>query len=201
MSLSRVFFCFSLLSWFGLLAASEALAFRPDTHPEELAPIDKRSKVNPELTPSKKAALAKLKGTVPDARVTFNEKLGTPSWVASPKSLLTGPRGFSKSTPAAGANVLAENTPHRAVKVFLNEHSGLYGYNANVLDNAKVVRSYAAAHNGVQTTVWEQQVQGISVYESVLIGHVTANQELINLASTFVSDPTTAAMLVMPASL
>ena len=91
--------------------------------------------------------------------------------------------------------MLPENTPHRPVKTFLNEHTALYGFGPDILDAAKIKRNFATAHNGVETTIWEQQVGGVPVYESVLIGHVTANQELINISSTFISDPSRAATL------
>lgn len=190
-SFRRFFFgCIALLAVF-----PTAFAFQKAAHSEELPPVDKRARVSKELSAAKQAALGQLKAVVPGARVTFHEKLGTPAWVASPQSFLTGPKGLSKAGRVPVAPVLPENTPYRPVKAFLNEHSALYGYGPAILDTARVKRSFASSHNGVQTTVWEQQVDGIPVYESVLIGHVTANQELINLSSSFVPDPDKAAVL------
>ena len=45
-----------------------------------------------------------------------------------------------------------------------------------------------SAHNGLRTVVWEQQVEGIPVFEGVLISHTTRDGALVNLSSRFVRD-------------
>jgi len=45
----------------------------------------------------------------------------------------------------------------------------------------------------LKTVVWEEQVDGVSVFEAVLIAHTTKNGELVTLSSQFVPDPVGAA--------
>src|SRR5262249_244981 len=40
-------------------------------------------------------------------------------------------------------------------------------------------------HNGLRTVVWQQQLDGIPVFESVLIGNTTKRGELVSLSSQF----------------
>ena len=50
-------------------------------------------------------------------------------------------------------------------------------------------RIVVGAHNGLHTVVWQQQVEGIPVFEGVLISHTTREGALVNLSSRFVRDP------------
>ena len=56
-----------------------------------------------------------------------------------------------------------------------------------------VKRDYITAHNGLRTVVWEQQLDGIAVFEAVLISHTTGRGELVSLSSQFVQDASSAA--------
>ena len=87
----------------------------------------------------------------------------------------------------------AADDPHRATKAFLREQAGLFGHGPEVLDQARVARDFTTPHSGLKTVVWEQQVDGVPVFEAVLISHTTRNGELVNLSSQFLPDPTAAA--------
>ena len=89
---------------------------------------------------------------------------------------------------AAAAGVVPASDPHRPIKAFLNEHAQLFGHGAEALDNARVKRDYVTPHNGLRTVVWEQQLDGIPVFRSMLMGHVTKRGELVSIASQFLPD-------------
>src|SRR5262249_38768230 len=67
------------------------------------------------------------------------------------------------------------------------------------LASARVTRDDRTAHNGMRTVVWEQQLQGIAVFEAILISHTTRNDELINLTAQFLPDAARAATAAAPA--
>jgi hypothetical protein len=75
-----------------------------------------------------------------------------------------------------------------AVK-FLDEHVALFGYGAGALASAKITRESTGAHNGLRRVVWQQQLDGIPVFNAVLIGNITRRGELVTLASQFLPNP------------
>ncbi|MDB6110653.1 MAG: hypothetical protein JWR69_2403, partial [Pedosphaera sp.] len=85
--------------------------------------------------------------------------------------------------------------PHRIAKAFLREHSGLFGYGAEALDDsqARVKREFTTQHNGMTTVVWEQSVDGVPVFEALLTAHTTRQGELVSIGSQFVVNPRLAA--------
>jgi hypothetical protein len=66
--------------------------------------------------------------------------------------------------------------------------SRVLGTEPDVLDRASKKRDYQDKHNGLRTTVWQQVVDGIPVFEAVLKAHTTARGELVNIGSTWVPD-------------
>ncbi len=166
-------------SGFGLLAAIN-LAF----HSSETAPLPDFDKRTPAASP-KPTAPAGL-------NVSRDPITGAPKFVTAARGFLTAPGSPSKTT-AAKSRAAVGGDPHQTLKTFLNEHASLYGHGAEVLATATVTRDFTAAHNGLRTTVWQQQVDGIPVFRSVLVAHVTAKGELVNVASRFIPDPAAAA--------
>lgn len=129
----------------------------------------------------------------PALQVSRDPVTGAPKLVKADRGFLTGPGGLGKTVSATALAAVAPADPHRALKAFLNEHAARYGHGAEVLPAATVTRDFTAPHNGLRTTVWQQQVDGIPVFESVLVAHVTKKGELVNVASQFIPDPITAA--------
>src|SRR5207244_10197645 len=101
-------------------------------------------------------------------------------------------RALSARSPLAVQGT-STNDPYQPVKAFLNEHSALFGHDATLLSSAKISRDGVAAHNGLRTTVWQQMLDGIPVFESVLIGNTTKRGELVSLSSQFLPNPAAAA--------
>ena len=182
----------AILSWVCLiLAGPRAWAIRPPAQ-EPLANFDKRTAAAaPAAGPA--AAVAALQARLPKARVDFEIITGSPKMVSGTDGFLTGPDGHGGGVSAATAAQFAADDPHRATKAFLQEHRALFGHGPEVLQPARLLRQYVTPHNGLNTVVWEQQVDGIGVFEAVLISHTTRQGELVNLSSQFVPDPVAAA--------
>src|SRR6187397_3033014 len=95
----------------------------------------------------------------------------------------------------AALNAIEKNDPHRATKAFLRQHRDLFGHGPEAVEAAKVKRDFITAHNGLHSVVWEQSLDGIPVFEGVLISHTTAKGELVSISSHLVSDTARTALL------
>ena len=160
----------------------------------DLANFDKRRATGGDaFSPAAEQAAAVniLEARSPGTRVDWDDILGSPRFILNERSFLSGPDGADEHLiPNARPDPLAGD-PHKAIKRFLNENSGLFGFNAAILSEARVSREFTTAHNGLRTVVWEQQLDGIPVFEAVLYGHIGRNGELVSLCSRFL--PTLAA--------
>ena len=149
-----------------MLSASRGWAFLPPAR-TPLPNIDPHSAAvagSGAITAEQTQAAAELRSRLPRARVDFDEVTGAPAMVSVMNSLLTGAQGAGKAIAAATLAAVPANEPHRVTKAFLREHSKLFGYGPEVLDQAAVKREFVGAHNGLKTVVWEQQVEGIPVF-------------------------------------
>ncbi|HZQ48164.1 MAG TPA: hypothetical protein VFC07_14200, partial [Verrucomicrobiae bacterium] len=180
-----------------LLALGPAHAFALPSQAEvELSNFDKRlENIHPSAASAMdhRTALANLRGRLPEARVDFDELIGSPKWISSPHGFLTGPDGHGGGISARSLAEFSTDDPYHVTKAFLKEHSELFGHGPEALAGARVKREFVSAHNGLRTVVWEQQVDGIPVFEALLISHLTRNGELVNVASHFLPAPEQAA--------
>lgn len=138
-------------------------------------------------------AADRLRDRMPGLRIDFDDRTGSPKFIAAREGFLTGPNGEGRAIPATAAQAVPAGDPHRAIKAFLNEHAGLFEHNAQALTTARLKRDFATGHNGLRTVIWQQELDGLPVYEAVLAGHITRQGELVNLSSQFLPDPEAAA--------
>lgn len=146
------------------------------------------------------AAVGAFQTWVPDIKVDFDSLSGSPRSIASTTAFLTGPAGEGYGVSAATLAKIAADDPYRTVKLFLTERAQLFGYGAEALDSARLARDYTTPHNGMRTVVWEQQAQGIRIYDAQLVANTTKAGELINISSLFIPNPAQAALAGTPAS-
>jgi uncharacterized repeat protein (TIGR01451 family) len=165
------------------LASSAHAQLRPTTHAPK-PDYDKRAPAQ-QTDPAAQKALVDLKSQLSSAAVDFDGLLGTPKFARSQDGFLTGPNGEGRAVSAKSLQAISASDPDRGVKAFLNEHSSLYGHGAEALVAAKITRTSITPHNGLRTVVWQQQLDGIPVFESVLIGNTTKRGELVSLSSQF----------------
>ncbi len=150
----------------------------------ELANFDLREVAIQNATNAEQeTATVRLKAAVPNLKIGWDDRLRTPKIIASTRGYLSGPNGAGGGISRKAADALPVSEPHRAVKAFLNDHAALFGHGAEVLITTRVERDFSTAHNGLRTVVWVQELDGISVFESTLIGHITKHGELVNLSS------------------
>src|ERR1043166_5823616 len=103
------------------------------------------------IPPEHVDAVAGLQARVPELEIKRSRILNAPNFFSSRSSFLTGPDAAGLGVSSETAQKIPKDDPHRAVKAFLNEHAGLLGYGAEVLNGARVNRDYVAAHNGLHT--------------------------------------------------
>jgi len=177
----------------GLVSVASA-QLKP-SHEPTLPDFDNRAAATPPagFTAERNLAKARLTTMLPSVSVDYDRLTESPSFVRASDGFLSGPSGQGRALSATATQGLSANDPHLPVKAFLNEHSALFGHGAELLDNARVKRDYVDAHNGLRTVVWEQKLDGIPVFQAVLMGHTTGNGELVTLSSLFVPSPATAA--------
>jgi len=171
----------------GVLIAALASSADAQLRPTSNAPkpdYDKRAPAQQTDSAAEKAVVD-LKSQLSSAAVDFDRLLGTPKFARSQDGFLTGPNGEGRAVSAKSLQAISTSDPDRGVKAFLNEHASLFGHGAEALDAAKITRTSITPHNGLRTVVWQQQLDGIPVFESVLIGNTTKRGELVSLSSQF----------------
>jgi hypothetical protein len=134
-------------------------------------------------------ALANLKSSLPDARVDFDEILGSPAWIISTRGFLSGTNGVGRTVSPAAAVSFPATDPYRPVKSFLQQYQGLFGHGPEVMAAATVVREFTNSGNGLHTVVWSQRLDDIEIFDARLIAHITRNGELVSLSSRFIPAP------------
>src|SRR4051812_39040750 len=170
-----------------VLTGSLALGQIKPTHREDIVEIDRRVvlPVSASELSLQNAARAHLGAMLPSAVADIDPLLGVPAFVRASDGFLTGAGGSGRGVNSTIAQALPSADPYLAIKAFLNEHSGLFGQGAEMLNSARLSRDYVNPENGIQSVVWEQQLDGIPVFQSVLMGHITVAGELVSISSLF----------------
>ncbi len=154
-----------------------------------------------QLDALRESALNRLQARIPGIKVDLDEVLASPKIVCNELGFLSGPASEEEIlNPRTVQTLLQAKTddPHENIRRFLDENADLFGYNTAILDSARVSREYVTAHNSMRSVVWEQQLDGIPIFEAVLYGHITKNGELVSLCSQFVPNPAQAADAGVP---
>src|SRR5437899_3785278 len=69
-----------------------------------------------------KKGLAHLAELAPQADVSFDAIAGSPRWISSRESFLSGPNGLGKGISANAHRGIDRADVHKPIKAFLNEH-------------------------------------------------------------------------------
>jgi len=189
-----------LLPFFAVLVAG-TLPAAPAAGTERLRDFDRRGEQRGkavEWAPRQKDALDELKRRVPEIEAEIDSTVGSPKWLRARNGFLTGPNGEGRAVSAKAAQAFAPADADRPIKAVLHEHRELFGHGPEVLLSARRTRDYVTTHNRLRTVVWEQQLDGIPVYEAMLLANVTGLGELASLSSQFLPDLEQAAKLGTP---
>ena len=183
-----------------LILAQDLLAFQPPKH-DRLPDLDKRTELKePSATVDTKvqgravaADAAQLRTRLPEAQVDFDQITGAPKFIRARNGFLTDEDGRGRAVnPTTLASFNAAD-PDRAIKAFLRDYRNLFGHGDEALAAARVKRDFVTPHSGLRTVVWQQELDGIEVFDAVFIAHTTRRGELVNVASGFLPDPAQAA--------
>jgi hypothetical protein len=182
---------------------SNVCAFRAPDH-EELPNLDRRLEIAAQkakaaatnvvtVTISAKRlardeAATKLRARLPEVQIDYDEIIGSPKWIAARDGFLTGPGGAGRGGSATGGKTLPAADRHREIKAFVNEHAGLFGHDATMLERAKIKRESVGKHNGLRSIVWQQEHESIEVFGAVFLAHITKEGEVVNTSSQFMSN-------------
>jgi len=173
-----------------LAGLNPASGFQQPDQPE-LANFDKRARTaarNVEADESRRAALAHLKSRLPKAKLDWDEVIGSPAWIRSTESFLSGPNGEGGGIAAQTARKFDARERHAAIKAFIDDHRALFGHGPEALDQALLAREFTTPHNGLRTVVWRQHLDNIPVFDGLFTGHTTRHGELVSLCGRFVPD-------------
>src|SRR5207245_4197456 len=156
---------------------------------------------SPQLYSTRESALNRLQARIPGLKINLDEVVVSPKFIYNELGFLSGPSSegeiLNPRTLQSPQQPKADD-PQAPIKRFLNENADLFGYDATILDSARISREYVTAHSGMRTFVWEQQLDGIPIFEAELYGHITKNGELVSLCSQFVPNPAQAADAGVP---
>jgi uncharacterized repeat protein (TIGR01451 family) len=139
------------------------------------------------------AAQNTLRTRVPGLQVYFDEHTGAPKWIMSHAGFLTGPGASGLAISPQTTALYGTNDNYRATKAFIQEHQSLFGFGPEILSTAPVTQDSITAHNGLRTVIWQQDLDGIPLFETLLISHTTKREELVSISSQFVPNPSQAA--------
>ncbi|CAN5891254.1 hypothetical protein BH11VER1_BH11VER1_00780 [soil metagenome] len=128
-------------------------------------------------SPGQQAALKALQDRFPRVEVQFDALTSAPSHIMATGQTLTNAMGKDADAYAS-------------VRQFVNDHKELFGHNGAALAESRVTRDDITAHNGMRTVVWQQQVDGVPLYNTVLKANLTNDGALVTLGSHFMADPT-----------
>ncbi|MCS7090024.1 MAG: M36 family metallopeptidase [Limisphaera sp.] len=138
----------------------------------------------------REAALVRIQQVLPGVRVDCDPVVGSARFVRRTTGFLTGPVATWAGTSIAAVPAV---TPEAVVRAFLDAHRDLFGHGGEVLDSARIVRDTVSPHSGLRTVVWQQELGGLPLFEADLVANLTAQGELVSVASRMVAEPISAA--------
>jgi hypothetical protein len=158
-----------------MLCAGSAVAQKDSDKHDDFPNLDRRAPAFHGLTPAAPLgtaanaqahdrARASLDNKVKHIRIDRDELIGSPVFIGSSDSPLTGPSGAGLAVSQQTLQSIPDSDPYRAVKAFVDEYEPLFGHRSDVLAAARVTRDYVTAHNGMRTIKWQQQLDDIPVF-------------------------------------
>ena len=152
----------------------------------KLHDLDRRAAHIGKVTADRQAALTALRKRIPGVDVQFDPITGSANHVMATGRFLTTP--LDVQNPVNGDF-------YAPVRQFIDENAAVFGHGADALQGTRVTREDVTAHSGMRTVVWQQQVDGVPLYNTVLKANLTKDGALVMLGSHFMSNPVAATQL------
>ncbi len=145
------------------------------------------------LPPGKQVALERLRQHLPQVQIDFEPVTGSPKLIRAMDGFLTGRKGQGRGVSAQDTAGIPANDPNRGLKAFLKRNKELFGHGPEILEKLQLQRDFVVPHNGMRTTIWEQKLDAIPIFEAVLISHTTKQGELVQISCGLPADAAGAA--------
>ncbi|HEY3243433.1 MAG TPA: M36 family metallopeptidase [Phycisphaerae bacterium] len=129
-----------------------------------------------DLTARNRAA-ADLAAHVAGVRIDYDDVLDTPQYIGSPLRLLTD-KPADRPLDAK-----------RIVAGFVRDHADIVGIVPDELSAAVMERDFFTQHNGVRHFTYQQQIDGIDIFQAFVRTSVTPAGEIVNFSSLMLPRP------------
>lgn len=138
----------------------------------------------------REAAANSLRQKIPGVQIDFDPITGAPANITAVGKFLSKPDEASRTG----------TDPLNGVRGFIDANAALFGHDSNALKKGKsrVTREDLTGNSGLKTLVWQQELDGIPLFNTIFKANLTKNGEVVTLSSHFLNDPSTAAK--MPAT-
>ncbi|OYW76159.1 MAG: hypothetical protein B7Z37_09995 [Verrucomicrobia bacterium 12-59-8] len=164
-------------------AATKRNSFILDRAKKRLEEIDSRE-TQAEKAPAidRAKALEELRREIPGVQVDFD------AITRAPSNIMAAGRFLAKAKERT-------TDPYGPVREFVAKHEALFGHGTTAFDagQSRVTRENVTAHNGMRTVVWQQEVAGVPVFQTIFKANLTKDGDLVTLGSHFLGDPIQAA--------
>ncbi len=130
-----------------------------------------------DIPAEKVPAVEALRRALPGAVVDYDARTGTPARLQVTGGFLTPP----SSVPQVNVQATVEN--------FVERHTQAFGHGPAALRQTRVTREDVTAHNGMVTKVWQQEVEGVPVFDAIFKANLTKDGRIITLSSHFIAEP------------
>jgi len=154
--------------------------------PKAIPELDSRKAIESSiLAKARESAVTELQEKIPGVQIDFDAITGAPSNIVAVGKFLTGPN------QKAGGN----SDPLDAIRRFVDDNAALFGHPSAVLNqgNSRVSRDDVTAYSGLKTVVWQQELDGIPLFNTILKANLTKKDEIVTLSS-HLSDPAAASV-------
>ena len=148
--------------------------------------LDRRTARAVPATAEREVAVTKLRAHVPGLDVGFDPITGSANHVMAAGRFLTD---------AAAVADPVNGDFYGPVRQFIEENAVIFGHGAGALQGTRIMREDVTAHNGMRTIVWQQELDGVPLYNTILKANLTKRGELVTVGSHFVNDPAAASQL------
>jgi len=158
----------------------------PAAPADRLPDFDSRPSVAQPLAPNRRQALDALRKELPGVDAQFDPVTGSASHLMAAGRFLAEARAPTDDV-------------HGPLKRFVDANPAVVGHDSSALRGSRVTREDVTAHNGMRTIVWQQQVDGVPLYNTILKANLTKDGALVTLGSHFMRDAAAATGLDAPA--
>lgn len=123
-----------------------------------------------------------------DFVVSMDLVTGSPRSIRAPSGFLAGTASgiHAQSSTNAGS-------PVEAMKALIRTRQDLFNHGPELMDQLALQQDYATPHNGMRTVRWQQNFEGVAVFEGLISAQFDRAGRLLSLSSGLIANPLAAA--------